>query len=300
MPIAIKHKSSSTAAAAPPADALVKREIAINTADGKLFIKLEDNSVVAFTHDSASPHQLLFDTGAPRNGLGFDSNFYLDTAAKELYFKSGGTWTLIATLSGGGGSASGLSVTQTAHGLAVKNAVRFDINSATYVKAQANSVTNAEVVGVVDDVTNADNFHIAFPGDVITATGFSAGSVYFLSSATAGLLSTSDAPDGAVSKPVLVALSATQAAVQNSRGIYKVAATAPEPMVYNEPVGVGSVDGNTTAFTLEFTPAANSLQLFVNGVLRREGVDYTLTGVTVVFGLAPIAASLILATYKKA
>ena len=42
----IRHKRSSTASAIPTSGSLSAGELAINTADGKLFLKKDDNSVV--------------------------------------------------------------------------------------------------------------------------------------------------------------------------------------------------------------------------------------------------------------
>ena len=49
-----------------------------------------------------------------------------------------------------------LVINQTAHTLAVKDWVRFDVATNKYVKAQANAVANAEVVGRVVAVTAND------------------------------------------------------------------------------------------------------------------------------------------------
>jgi len=193
--------------------------------------------------------------------------------------------------------ASQLSVSQTDHGLAVGNPVRH--NGTSYVKAQANGVAQAEVLGVVSAVADADNFIVTLPGNVVAGlSGLTAGSVGFLSSVTAGEVLETDAPDGTVSKPVWVALTSTTALIVASRGIYKVSGTSPATDIYNEPVGVGTVDGTETVFTLAQTPAANSLRLTMNGVLRRVDVDYTLSGVTVTFTVPPPVDSLILASYE--
>lgn len=173
-------------------------------------------------------------------------------------------------------------------------------NGTIYVKARANSVAGAEVVGVVDVVKNADSFEFALPGEVVdTLADLTPGAVYFLSADTAGLLIDEDAADGEVSKPVLLAISATSGVVLNSRGVYKVAGSNPTTDVFNEPPA-GEADGSNVEFTLEFTPAANSLQLFLNGVLREVDNDYTLSGTTITFTTAPVNGSILLATYVKA
>lgn len=122
--------------------------------------------------------------------------------------------------SSGGGSANSIDVEQTGHGLAVGDVVRVS-GANTYTKAQANSAANAEVVGIVTVVTDADNFTLT-TGGVITAgvPAGAAGSVYFLSASTAGALTaTEPTTAGQVTKPLLVVLeNATSALFINLRG----------------------------------------------------------------------------------
>jgi hypothetical protein len=58
-------------------------------------------------------------------------------------------------------------------------------------------------------------------------------------------------------------------------------------------------DGATTEFTLGFTPIANSVQVFLNGLLQQEGSgnDYELSGTTVTFSMAPETSDLLLIYY---
>lgn len=53
---------------------------------------------------------------------------------------------------------------------------------------------------------------------------------------------------------------------------------------------VGTIDGVNTIFTLAHSPSpATSSQGFVNGLLQDFGVDYTLSGATITFAVAPPA-----------
>lgn len=66
-------------------------------------------------------------------------------------------------------------------------------------------------------------------------------------------------------------------------------------------VPFGIIDGNNCEFTLGFAPQpANSLMLFVNGVLQSAGFDddYVLSGNTITFIKPPIAGSKISAAYS--
>lgn len=50
----------------------------------------------------------------------------------------------------------------------------------------------------------------------------------------------------------------------------------------------GAIDGSNATFTLSHAPSpSSSLQLFLNGTLQRQGVDYTLSGATITYTTAP-------------
>jgi hypothetical protein len=66
-------------------------------------------------------------------------------------------------------------------------------------------------------------------------------------------------------------------------------------------VPAGIVDGSNTSFTLSQAPApVASLSLFLNGVLQKANLDYTLSGTGIIFmpGLAPQPGDILLATYR--
>lgn len=120
----------------------------------------------------------------------------------------------------GGSSTSGLTyaITQTAHGFSVGNVVYF--NGTIYVKAKADVASTSDAVGLVTTVTDANNFTLTLGGVVTTLSGLTAGNVYFLSDATAGLLSTTEpTTTNHVSKPLLVATSTTAGYFINWRGM---------------------------------------------------------------------------------
>ena len=130
-------------------------------------------------------------------------------------------WTWIDA----GGSASALvkSVNQSGHGFSVGDVLRWEGGSggADYAKAKADTVDNAEVIGIVSEVADVDNFTLLSSGyiDLGSGAGLSAGTVYFLSPSTAGLLtSTEPTTEGQVSKPLLIAISATEGYFINWRG----------------------------------------------------------------------------------
>lgn len=95
-----------------------------------------------------------------------------------------------------------LSISQTAHGFAEKDVLRYGTGS--FAKARANLEANCiDVVGIVVSVTDANTFVLHFSGQ---ATGLDAGltanTVYYLSEATAGLL-TATKPTSGYILPIL-------------------------------------------------------------------------------------------------
>jgi hypothetical protein len=141
---------------------------------------------------------------------------------RRLYPKSDGWYGLTSggaeTALGGTGSGDSVKKTynQASHGFAAGNAVYR--SSGAWAKAKADVDATAEVLGVVESV-NGDAFVLVMSG-LITLSGLTDASVYFLSAATAGLLTTTE-PDSTlyVSKPIMTAISTTVAIVNIMRGI---------------------------------------------------------------------------------
>ena len=152
--------------------------------------------------------------------------------------------TLSATGGGGSGEYTAFNVAQTAHGLAVGDVVRSSGTAGQFTKAQANSAANAEVVGIVTAVADANNFTVTTEGYITTGVPTAtAGTVFFLSPTTAGALtSTEPSTAGQVSMPLLIVItSATTAFFTVKRGL--VVATAGTGDV----VGPGSATDNAVA-----------------------------------------------------
>jgi hypothetical protein len=70
----------------------------------------------------------------------------------------------------------------------------------------------------------------------------------------------------------------------------------------NKTIGVGQVtcntrnatgDGSTVAFTVTSGMTVNNVLVFVNGVFQRPTTDYSVSGTTLTFGTAPVAADVI-------
>lgn len=97
------------------------------------------------------------------------------------------------------------SISQSAHGFAVADVVRYDTTTSRYRKAIANSAENSEVVGIVSAVADSNSFDLVYNGYVYlpSLSGASA-PVQFLSGTTAGEVTTNPpSAIGTVIKPVL-------------------------------------------------------------------------------------------------
>lgn len=118
---------------------------------------------------------------------------------------------------GGGGSGGVQAITQAGHGFSAGQVVY--LNGSTYALAKADSVTTAETVGIISSITSPDIFQLTITGYIKYLSGFTAGTVYFLSATVAGALTAVEPTAiGSVTKPILIADSTTSGYVLNYRG----------------------------------------------------------------------------------
>jgi hypothetical protein len=167
--------------------------------------------------------------------------------------------------SGGGGSTSSFSVTQTAHGFVVGDVLRNAGTANTYAKAQADSAAHAEIVGIVTVVTDANTFSVTTQG-IVTAgvPAATAGTVMFLSASTAGALSSTEPSSlGDVSKPLAIVLeSSVRMLFSNFRG-----------ELINSSSGGGGGAGTISVEEADGAPAVTDVSTIVvtNGTLTDDG-----------------------------
>ncbi|MBI3257873.1 MAG: hypothetical protein HYZ54_00075 [Ignavibacteriae bacterium] len=121
-------------------------------------------------------------------------------------------------------NATSYSVAQTSHGFAAGDVIRSSGTANSYTKAKADTAANAEIVGVVTIVQDADNFTFTSIGVITSGVpSGTAGEVFFLDTNTAGAITTTDpmvtGTVGTVSKPILILLeSSSKALVIQMRG----------------------------------------------------------------------------------
>lgn len=111
-------------------------------------------------------------------------------------------------LQGGAATQNTLKETfvQSGHGLAVGNAIRYNSVSSQWEKAIADSAANAEVVGVVSEVADADTFTVVYQGwiDLPAFSGISFPALFLSSTTAGGLTFSPPSAIGTVVKPVAV------------------------------------------------------------------------------------------------
>jgi hypothetical protein len=116
-------------------------------------------------------------------------------------------------------------VSQTTHGLALNDVIKSSGTDGQYARALADDAANAEAVGIVTELIDANTFVFVFAGIAILSAlpmGTVAGNVLYLDPTTAGLLTlTAPVAAGKVSKPMCVVLNAStkQVLVYQYRGI---------------------------------------------------------------------------------
>ena len=145
-------------------------------------------------------------------------------------------------------------ITQTSHGFTVGQILIY--NGSSYVLAKADNADDAEVIGIVATVIDANNFILQIAGEVTGLSGLTAGTTYFLSDATAGLLTaTVPTTNGSISKPLGIAVSTTALFFFNMRGeiIQQNATnpTHPTRQIFTSGSGTYTTPANCLAILVE-------------------------------------------------
>jgi hypothetical protein len=115
------------------------------------------------------------------------------------------------------GTAFGVNVTQSSHGFVAGDVVKY--TGGAYAKATADSVANAEVVGIVSVDIDTNNFTLVTQGIINGLSSLTENTVYFLDPVTAGAITATEPSTlGQVVKPLLMATGTTSGIFNNMRG----------------------------------------------------------------------------------
>ncbi len=185
-------------------------------------------------------------------------------------------------------------VYQASHGFSGGNVLKAT-GATAFALAKADSAANAEVAGIVAAAYGTDYLLLALPGYYFPAgtfSGLTVGQVAYLSPSSAGALTTTEpSTAGQVSKPVLVADSATSGWFVNFRGEVIVTNTA-----HGVVVGTGTGSTSTAAMTdgqlLVGQTSADPLPKTVSGdatVAASGAISVTKTGGAAFVGGATVS-----------
>lgn len=165
-------------------------------------------------------------------------------------------------------------ITQASHGFTAGQSLA--LSGTTYVTAKADSVSNAEVVGIISSIVNTNVFQLTTNGKVTGLSGLTAGTVYFLDPTTAGALTaTIPSTNGQVIKPLLVADSTTSGYFTNMRG-QQIAATKSITLA-----GIGTLVGGTLTINTSAATATCAIAItLIGGGLSPGFLKYTVSAGT--------------------
>ncbi|SVC43798.1 uncharacterized protein METZ01_LOCUS296652, partial [marine metagenome] len=220
-----------------------------------------------------------FTTGAPTTSDLAEGEIAINTFDKILYIRDNANNIIEVAGGGSGGGGSTTEVTQSSHGLAVKDCIRH--NGSAWVKAQANSAATL-ALGVVTASADANTFTVAQSGRFeLSSHGLTVGQWYYLSADTAGLLTLTEP---AFSQPLVYVEDANNVFVFPYRpSNVMISGGTPLGIFVDELVGNGS--------SVDFTMAGDPLdekntQVYLNGVYQEKST-YSISGTTLTFSTAP-------------
>lgn len=176
-------------------------------------------------------------------------------------------------------------VSQVAHGFSVGSILRRGVSS--YLLAKADTQANAQVVGIVQQVIDADSFVLLQVGRLDGLSGLTSGTSYYLSPTTAGAFTpTEPTTAGQASRLVLIADSSTSAWFICTQP--HTIGSGGSGTWHREYFVIDATIASTNQVTLANTPASNSEFVALGLGWLNDGAsnDYTLSGNTITFNAA--------------
>ena len=193
----------------------VLTDSAINIS-GDRFIPVTTGQQIGFDDSTSAMHWPAHaTTGRPASPV--DGDTYYDTTTNQFFGYQAGVWVPFNSTAA---TPVIQTINQTAHGFTVGQIVRFDQGTLLYTLAQADDAEDAESIGFVIGVPDANTFTLQVIGWCTAFTGLTPGSIYFLSDSIPGLIQTTEpTANGTISKPVLNAITATTGWILHYRGV---------------------------------------------------------------------------------
>ncbi len=216
--VKLKRQSQTGAAAVnkrPTVAMLDDGELAVNTVDGKLFLKKTPVSgvatVVEFSSDPFPPQS----AGTEGMFLTTIRNTDPATKADKPYIP---VWSTPTTM-----TSMAIDVTQNGHGF-TPGTVLYHTGT-QYARAKADNLQTADVIGIVSKVISANAFTMVTNGyvdleNILIPGPWIAGKVYYLSALTSGTLTDTEPKQASfISKPLMIAITSARGFFYNWRGI---------------------------------------------------------------------------------
>ena len=164
-----------------------------------------------------------------------------------------------------------------------------DFTDSSFGNVTVGSVTHANAVTLTESVpgSNAENLQVVINNVIQQAT--SAYTIYQNAAGEPKILKLSEAP---ASSSVIYVMHRGVGSFQMKPPTGSVGSTELAANLKSFTTDVFTGNGSTTAFTLTETPPnANSVLVFVDGILQKSSTNYAISGTTLTFTSAPDASA---------
>lgn len=244
-------------------------------ADGANFVK-KDGSV-AFTGSVSLGNQTITSVGTPSNATDAANKSYVDNAISGLSSVYKYRTVICATTANMVGFPN--TVNSVIDGFTLVNGTRVLVKNQTTASQNGIYVYTTTGGAIMQRASDSDVWDELTGSLVYIEQGTTqADTRWFCTSDSGGTLG-----------------STSVTYVQDSSG-----SVSASNFVFNE-VPSGSLNGLNTTYTLAYTPTANTLQLYQNGIRLKSGAgnDYTITTNTITMATAPVSTDVLLCDYMK-